>query len=73
MRRDSPAGPCRLAEALAAAGSPAGPDLRLSVEEVAEFLTTAWQAATQTRPAVIAGNSEDVLWARITSKYLGNG
>jgi hypothetical protein len=50
------------ADALAASGAPARQDPRLSVEEVADFLICAWQAATEALPAVVI-DIHDVLWA----------
>jgi hypothetical protein len=51
------------ADALAAAGAPTRQDMRLSVQEVAEFLITAWQTATETLPAVVAEDIQGMLWA----------
>ncbi len=51
------------AEALAASGVPPQQDLRLSLEEVAEFLTIAWQTATEILPTVVTDNPLDMVWA----------
>lgn len=51
------------ADALATANAPARRDLRLSVQEVAEFLITAWQTATETLPAVVSRDIQGMLWA----------
>lgn len=51
------------AAALAAAGAPPRQDLRLSMEEVAEFFAVAWQTATEKLAAVVAANAASVLWA----------
>jgi hypothetical protein len=51
------------ADALAAAGAPARQDLRLSVQEVTEFLISAWQAATENLPAVVTTDVQGMLWA----------
>jgi hypothetical protein len=51
------------ANALARADAPAQQDLRLSVQEVAEFLTSAWQTATENLPAVVTTEVQGMLWA----------
>lgn len=51
------------ARALGAAGAPPRPDLRLSIEEAAEFFAVARQAATEKLAAVVAANASTVLWA----------
>lgn len=51
------------AEALAAAGAPPRQDLRLSLEEVAEFFTIAWQTATEKLPTLVTDDSSAMLWA----------
>ena len=51
------------ARALGAAGAPPRPDLRLSIEEAAEFFAVAWQAATEKLAAVVAANASTLLWA----------
>ena len=50
------------AAALAASGAPPPQDLRLSWEEVAEFLTIAWQTATETLAATVTDNNPAMLW-----------
>jgi hypothetical protein len=51
------------AEALAASDVPPQLDLRLSLDEVAEFLTIAWETAAEKLPTVVTDNSLDMLWA----------
>ncbi len=51
------------AEALAAAGARPRQDLRLSMEEVAEFFAVAWQTATEKLAAVVKDNASAMLWA----------
>ena len=51
------------ADALAAGGAPARQDLRLSVQEVAEFLISAWQAATEILPTLVTTDILGMQWA----------
>jgi len=51
------------AEALAASGAPHRTDLRLSLEEVAEFFAAAWQTATERLADVVTDNAPAMLWA----------
>jgi hypothetical protein len=51
------------AAVLAASGAPPHQDLRLSWEEVAEFLTIAWQTATETLAGVVTNETPATLWA----------
>jgi len=51
------------AEALTAFGAPPRQDLRLSLEEVAEFFTVAWQIATEELPTVVTNTPAAMLWA----------
>lgn len=51
------------ADALAAAGAPARQDFRLSVQEVAEFLISAWQTVTENLPAVVTTDVHGMPWA----------
>ena len=51
------------AAALAASGAPPRQDLRLSWEEVAEFLTVAWQTAAETMAAAVTDDGAAMLWA----------
>ena len=50
------------AAALAAAGAPPRPDLRLSMQEVADFFAVAWHTATEQLAAVVAASSATMLW-----------
>jgi hypothetical protein len=50
------------AAALAAAGAPPRPDLRLSMQEVADFFAVAWHTATEQLAAVVAASSTTMLW-----------
>ena len=50
------------AEALAASGDPPRQDIRLSMEEVAEVLTVAWQTATERLTAVVADDPAGLRW-----------
>jgi hypothetical protein len=51
------------AEALTASGAPPRPDIRLSMEEVAEVLTVAWQTATEQLASVVADDPAGMRWA----------
>jgi hypothetical protein len=51
------------AAALVASGAPPPQDLRLSWKEVAEFLTIAWQTATEPLAGVVTDNTPATLWA----------
>ena len=51
------------AEALAASGAPRHHDLRLSMEEVAEVLTVAWQTAAERLTSAVAGDPAGMRWA----------
>jgi hypothetical protein len=51
------------AEALTSSGAPPHPDIRLSMEEVAEVLTVAWQTATEQLASVVADHPARMRWA----------
>jgi hypothetical protein len=51
------------AEALAASGAPRHHDLRMSMEEVAEVLTVAWQTATERLTSAVAADPARMRWA----------
>jgi hypothetical protein len=51
------------AEALAASGASDQADLRLSLEEVAQFFAIAWQTATERLADVVTDDAPAMLWA----------
>jgi hypothetical protein len=55
--------PAAWAEALTASGAPSMQDIRLSLEDVAEFLTVAWQTATEQLASLVTGNTPPMRWA----------
>jgi hypothetical protein len=55
--------PVAWAEALAASGAPIGQDVRLSLEDVAEFFIVAWQTATERLASVVTDDAPAMPWA----------